>query len=497
MKGYYLGIDQGTTGTTALILNRKWQVVGKGYKKHKQIYPHPGWVEHDPEEIFQAMLEACRQAVTNAGIQFEDIAAMGLDHQGETCAVWNIRTGKPVYNAIVWQDKRTADFCDNLSKEWKKEIQKVTGLVPDAYFSASKLRWILKNAEGIQEMYEKGELRAGTLETYLLWKLSGGEIFLTDPSSGGRTLLMDIHKACWDEKMLEIFEIPKDLLPPIHETCFEKGKTDPNIFFGVSIPICASIVDGPAALFAHGCVEPGNIKISYGTGCFTNFTVGDRPVFSENGLITAFPWKINGSNFYSLVGSAYIAGSGIEWMCNNLNILENAAQSEEMAVSVPDTAGVVLVPAFAGLAAPWWDQYARGLIIGLTGHVRKEHLVRAMLESIAFQTLDIVEAMKKESAISIKNVRVDGGMVENRFLMQLQSDLLQMPLDIPNEKEMTAYGSAILAAFAMGEFEKLSDVKQCMEIKYHFEPRMSNDERAEKIGQWHRAVERCRGWIEK
>lgn len=497
MKKYYLGIDQGTTGTTALILDENWQVRGRGYKKHKQIYPKPGWVEHDPEEIFQAVLDVSKMAVQQAGIRFEEITAMGLDHQGETCAVWNVKTGRTVYNAIVWQDKRSADFCEGLPEECKAAIQKVTGLVPDAYFSASKLRWILKNVDGVSELYDKGELRAGTLETYLLWRLSGGEIFVTDPSSAGRTLLMDIHKAQWDEEMLEVFEVPSDILPPIRETCYKKGVTDPNVFFGVSVPICASIVDGPSALFAHGCVEPGNIKISYGTGCFTNFTVGRTPMFSENGLITALPWQINGSNFYSLVGSAYIAGSGIEWLCNNLNLLDNAAQSELMAVSVPDTAGVVFVPAFSGLAAPWWDQYARGLVIGLTGHVRKEHIVRAMLESIALQTVDIVELMKKESSIPVSNVRVDGGMVENKFLMQLQADLLQMPIDIPKEKEMTAYGAAILSAFAMGEFAALNDVKKCMEIKYHYEPQMSGEERTEKIELWHRAVERSKRWIEK
>lgn len=497
MEKYYLGIDQGTTGTTALILDENWKVKGKGYKRHKQIYPKPGWVEHDPEEIFQAVLDVSKMAVQHAGIRFEEIAAMGLDHQGETCAVWNVKTGRTVYNAIVWQDKRSADFCDELSKEYKDVIQNVTGLVPDAYFSASKLRWILKNVDGVSEMYDRGELRAGTLETYLLWRLSGGEIFVTDPSSAGRTLLMDIHKAQWDEKMLRLFEIPPDILPPIRETCYEKGVTDPNIFFGSSVPISASIVDGPSALFAHGCVEPGNIKISYGTGCFTNFTVGQTPIFSENGLITALPWQINGNNFYSLVGSAYIAGSGIEWLCNNLNLLNNAAESEAMAVSVPDTGGVVFVPAFSGLAAPWWDQYARGLMIGLTGHVRKEHIVRAMLESIALQTVDIVELMIKESSIPIRNVRADGGMVENKFLMQLQADLLQISIDIPKEKEMTAYGAAILSAFAMGEFDELKDVKKCMEIKDHYEPQMNEEERIEKIQLWHRAVERSKQWIVK
>lgn len=495
MSRYYLGIDQGTTGTTALILDDNWTVVGKGYKKHRQIYPQPGWVEHDPEEIFDAVLAVSREAAAKAGITMSQITAMGLDHQGETCTMWNIRTGEPIYNAIVWQDKRTAQFCDILGKDHGEEIRRLTGLVPDAYFSGSKLRWILQNAGGAREAYEAGELRAGTLETYLLWRLSGGEIFVTDPSSAGRTLLMDINKATWDHRMLEYFEIPAEILPPIQETCCQKGFTDPETF-GAKIPICASIVDGPAALFAHGCVEPGNIKVSYGTGVFTNFTVGNEPVISEKGLITGLPWRINGENFYSLVGSAYIAGSGLEWMCNNLNLLEHASQSEAMACSVPDTAGVYLVPAFSGISAPWWDQYARGLIIGLTGMVRKEHLVRAMLESIAFQTCDIINAIQQETAIPIQSVRVDGGMVENKFLMQMQTDLINIPIDVPAEKEMTAYGAALMSAYAMGEFSQLSDVKKCVAIKNHYEPRMSEDERLEKIHQWHRAVERSLHWVE-
>ena len=326
MGYYYLGIDQGTTGTTALVLDRKWKVLGRGYKKHTQIYPRPGWVEHDSEEIFKALLEVCKEAVQNAGISFKELAGLGLDHQGETCTMWNARTGETVYHAIVWQDKRTADLCNNLAREHGGEIEETTGLYADAYFSASKFNWILNNVEGVREMHRRGELRAGTLETYLLWRISGGGIFITDPGSAGRTLLMDIEKADWDDRMMELFEIPPDILPPIGETCFIKGHTSPDVFFGVSIPVCASITDGASALLAHGCVEPGTVKVSYGTGCFANLNVGNRPIFSKKGLLTALPWQIDGKKCYSLNGSAYIAGAGLDWMCNNFNLLEKPVQ---------------------------------------------------------------------------------------------------------------------------------------------------------------------------
>ena len=495
MGYYYLGIDQGTTGTTALVLDRKWKVLGRGYKKHTQIYPRPGWVEHDPEEIFKALLEVCKEAVQNAGISFKELAGLGLDHQGETCTMWNARTGETVYHAIVWQDKRTADLCNNLAREHGGEIEETTGLYADAYFSASKFNWILNNVEGVREMHRRGELRAGTLETYLLWRISGGGIFITDPGSAGRTLLMDIEKADWDDRMMELFEIPPDILPPIGETCFIKGHTSPDVFFGVSIPVCASITDGASALLAHGCVEPWTVKVSYGTGCFANLNVGNRPIFSKKGLLTALPWQIDGKKCYSLNGSAYIAGAGLDWMCNNLNLLEKPVQSESMALSVPDSAGVVFVPAFSGLAVPWWDQYARGLMIGLTGGVRKEHIVRAMLESIALQVLDIIEVMKQESSLPIEWVRVDGGMVENKFLMQLQADLINLPVEVPEEKEMSAYGAAVLSAYAQGEFSALSDIKHCVDIKYRFEPAMSQDQREKTVELWHRAVERSLDWI--
>lgn len=493
----YLGIDQGTTGTTILLLNAALEVVGRGYKKHRQIYPRPGWVEHDPEDIFNAILAGCQTAVKQAGASFTQIAGIGLDHQGETCAIWDKQTGKPLYNALVWQDRRTADYCDALQKEHGPAITGVTGLMPDAYFSASKIRWLLDNVNGARQLAAQGRLLAGTLDSYLMWHLSGGRAFATDPSSAGRTLLMDIRTCQWDATMLDLFDIPANILPPIMDTCDIRGHTDPDVLFGCRAPLCASLTDGCAALLGHGCAEPGGIKASYGTGCFIHMPVGNTPLFSKNRLIPSVPYKNGLQKRYLLGGNIYIAGAGIEWMQKELGLFKTPGQTQQMAQAVPNTNGVYIVPAFSGLGAPWWDQYARGLVIGLTGGVTRNHLVRAMLEGIALQVYDVVHTMQQEANRPITAMRADGGLVDNAFLMQFQADLLGIPVEVPQEKEMTAFGSAFLAALALGDYTELADARTHMRLKSVYTPQMSADERESTLREWHRAVSRSMQWIQQ
>ena len=495
MPKYFLGIDQGTTGTTVLLINEKWDVVSRGYCKHKQIYPQPGWVEHDAEEILGACLSAVRQAVDGCpDCSKQDIVSVGIDNQGETCTVWNAKTGKPIHNALVWQDRRTADLCDQLRETHGEYIRKTTGLYADAYYSASKFTWILDTVEGARDMAARGELCAGTLDSFLIYRLTNRKSWITDASTAGRTMLMNIRTGQWDEEMLDLFRIPKRILPPIHDCSQVYGVTDPAVFLGMQIPICASLADTHAALIAQGCLDVGDIKATYGTGCFINMITGKDCVLPGNGLTVSLPFQINGKRTYAFDGSVYIAGAAVDWLKDGLGLIASASDTQRLAESVSGTNSMYFVPAFNGLAAPWWDQYARGTIVGITASVTKAHLVRATLESIAFQVYDNMEAMRKCAGTAPGMLRAGGGPVDNAFLMQFQADILGSPVQIPVEKETSAYGAAFLAALAIGEFGSICDSRQCLKMKMCYEPQLSEDERLSKIDMWHKAVQYSRNW---
>lgn len=497
MAGYYLGVDQGTTLTTALLVDESWNVISRASKEHKQIYPKTGWVEHDPSEIY----EACRYTIATVlegapKAKASDIICMGITHQGETCLVWDKRTGLPVYNAIVWQDRRTAYFAEMLKEREGNYIHQVTGMLPDSYYSATKIKWILDNVESARERAARGELLAGTLNSWLIWKLTGGKVHVTDACSAGRYMLMDLKTTQWDPNIVNMLDIPDNILPPIRDCNEIFGYTDPKDFWGAKIPIAGCLTDSHAALVGGGCCTTGALKTSYGTGSFTNLVTGTHFIISDLGLLATCCWKLNGVPYYTLIGAAYIAGAAVQWLRDGVGILEDAPFSETMALSVPDTNDVYFVPAFVGLATPHWDQYARGAFLGLTGGVNKNHLVRAVLESIAFQTTDCYMAMRQEYPEEIKAMRADGGMVDNSFLMQFQADMLGIPVEIPVEKESAALGSAYMAALTMGVFSSLADIKPYVKLKRIYEPSMSEDERKSRLVKWHRAVERSKGWVQ-
>ncbi len=492
-----MGIDQGTTGTTALVLDQNWNIVASGYREHTQIYPQPSWVEHDPLEIWERVRETVAAALQSGGLSAADLRCIGIDNQGETVMIWDRRTGIPLYNAIVWQDRRTAAAADELAAGCGGMIREKTGLVVDAYFSATKIRWILDQVPGAREKAANGELLAGTLDTWLIWKLTGGKVHVTDYSTASRTMLLNIHTGRWDREILDQLAIPGDLLPEIADSAAVFGITDPDAFFGAAVPISGSVVDQQAALFGQACSRPGTIKTTYGTGCFMLMNTGDQPVFSPNGLLTTIAWGLERKLTFALDGGVYITGAAVQWLRDGIKIIDNAAETEALALSVPDSGGVYFVPAFVGLAAPHWDQYARGMMIGITGGTSRAHLVRATLESIAYLVKDNLDAMRKDSGIPVTVMRVDGGAVVNRFLMQFQADILGIPVDVPVINETTALGAAYLAAMGLGDFKSPDEVAANWKLRCRYEPRMSEDERESRLYQWRRAVERSKAWIEK
>lgn len=496
-KKYFLGLDQGTTGTTSLILDENWNIYSQGYKEHTQYYPKPGWVEHDPMEIWEKTKESIQIALNQKGIKADELKAIGIDNQGETVMVWDKKTGKPIYNAIVWQDRRTAKMADELKAEWGEVIREKTGLVVDAYFSALKIKWILENVEGAISRAERGELLAGTIDTWLIWKLTAGEVHMTDYSTASRTMLLNIHTGKWDNEIVDKIGIPKGILPVINDSSMVYGYTSPNEFFGAKIPIAGSVVDQQAALFGQACFDAGSVKTTYGTGCFMLMNTGNKIVTSPNGLLTTVAWGINRKMIFALDGGVYITGAAVQWLRDGMKIIDSAAETEALAESVPDSGGVCFVPAFVGLAAPYWDQYARGMIIGITGGTTRAHIVRATLESIAFQVKEILDVMKKDSGIPIDVMRVDGGAVVNKFLMQFQADLLGIPVDVPVINETTALGAAYLAALGTGEFSSLDEIRSKWKLLKRYEPNMSEDKRQELCAQWKRAVERSRNWAKE
>nr|WP_298631167.1 glycerol kinase GlpK [uncultured Porphyromonas sp.] len=495
MEKYYLGLDQGTTGTTALIFDSQWNQVARGYKEHTQYYPQPGWVEHDPMEIWGSILETIDSAAKEAGIQVADLTCMGLDNQGETVMLWDRFTGVPVYNAIVWQDRRTAKMADEIAEQYGDMIREKTGLVVDAYFSAPKIRWIMDHVDGVREKIENGHVIAGTLDTWMIWKLTNGKEFVTDCVTASRTCLMNLERQEWDEQLLSILEIPREILPEIRENAGFFGKTSPETFLDAEIPITASIADQQAALLGQACCTPGSVKTTYGTGCFMLMNTGSRPFPVQNGLLSTLAWVEQGKANYALDGGIYIAGAAVQWLRDGLGIIQSAAQADAMALSVPDNGGISFVPAFSGLAAPYWDSYARGTITGITAGVKAEHLARATLEAEAYQVRDILKLLEQSTDMHILSMRVDGGGTASRFLMQFQADLLGIPVEIPVIQETTALGSAYMAALGLGDLSRIEDTIDLWHCHKRYEPGMSEDCRDALMDQWYRAVERSRGWI--
>ncbi len=496
MPKYYIGLDQGTTGTTVLVLDENWNIVSNAYKEHTQYYPKPGWVEHDPIEIWNAVLDSIGTALKKGNIDVKDIRSIGIDNQGETVMVWDKNTGNPVYNAIVWQDRRTAEYCDTLKEKHQSVIRYKTGLLLDSYFSGTKIRWILNNVEGARKKAEMGDLIAGTLDSWLIWKFTGGKSHVTDYSTASRTMLLNIHEGRWDKEIVDILNIPERMLPEIKDSATIFGYTDDELF-GCKIPISGSIVDQQSALFGQACFKQGSVKTTYGTGAFMLMNTGDKPIYSENGLLTTVAWGLNKKITFALDAGVYITGAAIQWLRDGIKIIESASITEKMAMSVKDTGGLYFVPAFVGLAAPHWDQYARGAMIGLTAGTTREHIVRATLESIAYQIKDNLDVMIKDSSINVDVMRVDGGSTANNFLMQFQADILGIPVDVPVINETTAFGAAFLSAIGVGDYSGFDDLYKSWKLKKRYEPKMSKDERESLLYKWHKAVERSKDWEEK
>lgn len=494
MSKYILALDQGTTSSRAIVFDKAGSVIAVAQKEFKQIFPTPGWVEHDANEIWSTQLGVAAEAITKAGLTTEYIAAIGITNQRETTVVWDRNTGKPIYNAIVWQDRRTAAFCDQLRAQGlDKTIQEKTGLVVDAYFSATKVKWILDNVPGARTKANKGELAFGTIDTWLLWNLTKGKVHATDVSNASRTMLFNIHTLQWDGALENIFDIPGNMLPQIRSSSEVYGNTQ-NILTAHNIPIAGIAGDQQSALFGQLCTQPGMVKNTYGTGCFMLMNTGEKAIPSTNNLLTTVAWKINGVTNYALEGSVFVAGAVVQWLRDGLGIIKHSADVEELANKVKDNGGVYVVPAFVGLGAPYWNQDARGTIVGLTRGINASHIARAALESICFQTMDVLKAMEKDSGISIKELRVDGGATANNLLMQFQSDILNTKVLRPKVTETTALGAAYLAGLAVGYWESIEDIQQQWQIDNVFEPAMSNEQRDDLSEGWKKAVDTTVAW---
>ncbi len=497
MPKYIMALDQGTTSSRAIIFDEKGLIKGVTNREFTQIYPKPGWVEHDAMEIWGSQIGVAKEVLLKCGLSVNDIAAIGITNQRETTVVWDKNTGKPVYNAIVWQCRRTAQICDDLkARGLTEKIREKTGLVVDAYFSGTKVKWILDNVEGAREKAEKGELLFGNIDTWLIWNLTGGKVHVTDYSNASRTMLFNIHKLDWDDEILKELNIPRAMLPKVMPSSHIYGYTTTEVFGG-EIPIAGDAGDQQAALFGQACYAPGMAKNTYGTGCFMLMNTGEKAVESKSGLLTTIAWGADGKVEYALEGSIFIAGAVIQWLRDELRVLDNAAQSEELATKVEDNNGVYLVPAFVGLGAPYWDMYARGAILGLTRGAKREHIVRAALESICYQTRDVLEAMQKDSGITLKSLKVDGGAVANNFLMQFQSDILGVPVDRPKVIETTALGAAYLAGLAVGYWKDKNDISAKWQIDRTFKPQMDIDTKERLYKGWKKAVKRSMDWEDK
>ena len=488
MTQYILALDQGTTSSRAIIFDKQGSIVSIAQKEFKQYFPQPGWVEHDANEIWSSQLGVATEAIVKAGLSVENIAAIGITNQRETTVVWERSTGKPISNAIVWQDRRTASFCDELkAKGHETIIKQKTGLVIDSYFSGTKIKWILDNVPGARDKANKGELAFGTIDTWLLWNLTKGQVHATDVSNASRTMLCNIHTLQWDAALQEILDIPGSMLPQIRSSSEVYGSTQ-NILTAKNIPIAGIAGDQQAALFGQMCTQPGMVKNTYGTGCFMLMNTGEKPVYSNNNLLTTVAWKVNGITHYALEGSVFIGGAVVQWLRDGLGIIRHSAEVETLAATVKSSEGVYMVPAFTGLGAPHWNPDARGAMYGITRGTNAGHIARAALESIAFQTMDVLKAMEADAGIAIKELRVDGGATANDLLMQFQSDILNTQVLRPTVTETTALGAAYLAGLAVGYWEHIEEIHEQWQIDKLFKPVMSEDEKASLTKGWAKAV---------
>lgn len=497
MAKYVMAFDAGTTSNRAILFDHKGDIVAVAQQEFPQIYPKPGWVEHDPMEIWGTQSGVARQVIEKAGAKAEDVAAIGITNQRETAIVWEKATGKPIMNGIVWQDRRTAGICDELKKKGLVDyVRENTGLVIDAYFSGTKVKWMLDNVPGARDKANKGELLFGTVDTWLIWKLTGGKVHVTDYSNASRTLMFNIKTLQWDETMLKELGVPKSMLPEVKPSSAVYGKTDKAMFGGVEIPVAAAIGDQQGALFGQACFEVGAAKNTYGTGSFLLMNTGDKRFVSKNGLLTTIAWGLNGKVEYALEGAIFVTGAAVQWLRDELKIVADAADTDYFAQKVHDTHGVYMVPAFVGLGAPYWDQYARGAIVGLTRGANRDHIVRATLESIAYQTRDVIDCMEKDSGIPNKELKVDGGACKNDFLMQFQADVLGVPVVRPKIVETTARGSAFLAGLAVGFWKDQKDLANAFELDRKFDGKMAKADRDRLYKGWQKAVEKAKDWEE-
>ena len=497
MAKYVMALDAGTTSNRCILFNEKGEMCSVAQKEFTQYFPKPGWVEHDANEIWSTQLGVAVEAMQKIGASAKDIAAIGITNQRETTIVWDKHTGEPVYNAIVWQCRRTSQYCDQLKEQGlTEEFRCKTGLVIDAYFSGTKLKWILDHVDGVRERAQQGELLFGTVETWLIWKLTRGAAHVTDYSNASRTMLFNINTLEWDQEILEQLDIPQGMLPEVKPSSGIYGMADSS-FFGAEIPVSGAAGDQQAALFGQTCFHAGEAKNTYGTGCFLLMNTGEKPVFSKNGLVTTIAWGIDGKVSYALEGSIFVAGAAIQWLRDEMRLIDSAADSEHMAKKVKDTNGCYVVPAFTGLGAPHWDQYARGTIVGLTRGVNKYHVIRATLESLAYQVHDVLEAMKADAGMALNSLKVDGGASANNLLMQIQSDIINAPVNRPQCVETTAMGAAYLAGLAVGYWSSKEDVIKNWAIDRTFEPSIGAEERAAKVAGWNKAVKYSFGWAKE
>ena len=496
MQNYIMALDQGTTSSRCILFDRQGNICSMAQMEFKQIFPKPGWVEHDPMEIWSSQIAVAAKAMGKIGVTEKNIAAIGITNQRETTIVWDKETGEPIHHAIVWQCRRTSEYCDTLKeKGLTDKFREKTGLVIDAYFSGTKVKWLLDNVPGARERAEKGELLFGTVETWLIWKLTKGAVHVTDYSNASRTMLFNINTLQWDDEILAELNIPKCMLPEPKPSSCIYGEADPS-YLGGPIPIAGAAGDQQSALFGQTCFNAGEAKNTYGTGCFLLMNTGEKPVFSKNGLVTTIAWGLDGKVNYALEGSIFVAGAAIQWLRDELKIIDSSADSEYMAQKVKDTNGCYVVPAFTGLGAPYWDQYARGTIVGITRGCTKEHFIRATLESIAYQTADVLEAMEKDSGIDLKSLKVDGGASANDFLMQFQADIVNTQVRRPACIETTALGAAYLAGLAVGYWKNRDEIRENWQIGASFAPQMEESKRRQLLKGWHRAVKCALAWAE-